>query len=97
VIAVAANVGSDQGLVDATTRVIEDNLSLLPPWLADVVKLLVLAGTLFGLGFKLLELFFGSRPPTWAVALMCVVNFSLIGWAAMAIFGWGPYASAPSP
>jgi hypothetical protein len=97
VIATASNAGSDQVLVDATTKVIRDDMALLPSWLGDVLKLLVLAGTLFGLGFKLLEMFFGKQRPTWAIVLMCIVNFSLISWAAMAMFGWGPYAPSPSP
>ncbi len=95
-LASASNVGSDPVLVEATTQVVAKELSAMPGWLGDTLKLLIVIGTLFGVGFKLLEFFFGKTRPTWAIVLMCVINFGLIGWAAMGIFELGPYAPPPS-
>lgn len=85
----------DQALTDTLTTIIKEGGADVGGLEAagNAVKILVFTLTLFGIGYKLLEWFYGKSPPTWAVWVMSAINVSVGFWFALWLLELGPYES----
>jgi len=89
-------VSSDPNAVAAIGKTLgESEFARIANTLGNVLKILILIFTLWGITFKILGLFFGDEVPAWAWIVSSFINLAIAVLFGMYVYDVGPFAKGP--